>query len=233
VTGSYVPILKFCAFHPNALAEAPRSGLEEPAPSLSRGCSSARRSGRRLLEHPSRRETSPRPLRHEGWVRHVSQRSAKRRGDPGVVRRSMFPLDCFVSLAIDASGWTWRTGMAAACALRSLADRRRNCDRPDRRGGDPQLRRFQSRDLKARWVDRDSGIRIAKENEIARSESLHFRSFCVSKSDSFLSSRPHRRGGVGGLARLARPLSRLGSALRATSNSPQSAAMSPPRRQYV
>src|ERR1700677_2359027 len=33
--------------------EAPRSGLEEPAPSLSRGCSSARRSGRRLLEHLS------------------------------------------------------------------------------------------------------------------------------------------------------------------------------------
>src|SRR3984885_16188623 len=60
--------------------------------------------------------------------------------------------------------------------------------------GDPQLRRFQSRDLKARWVDRDSGIRIAKENEIARSESLHFRSFCVSKSDSFLSSRPPTRG---------------------------------------
>jgi hypothetical protein len=48
--------------------------------------------------------------------------------------------------------------------------------------------------LKLDRVDRDSGIRIAKENEIARSESLHFRSFCVSKSDSFLSSRPPTRG---------------------------------------
>jgi hypothetical protein len=54
----------FLATPNHLVAEAPRSGLEEPAPSLSRGRSSTGKRGYEL-DQPSRRDASHRSLRHE------------------------------------------------------------------------------------------------------------------------------------------------------------------------